>query len=179
MWSNQQTERFGFRVHQDGAAPGSWSSDEVPGDEAALDVGAGMADDHVHLSVASDGTLYATVKTSYDSSGYTRLGVLVRRPSGGWDPELYDVSTSGTRPISILNEQTHELVVVYTSSESGGDIRYRIASLDDLAFGSARTLISGDLNNPTSAKQNAIDELLVLAAGDDDMEGASLRAPAP
>jgi hypothetical protein len=139
-----------------------------------------MADDHMHLSVASDGTLYAAVKTSYDSSGRTKLGVLVRRPNGSWDPVLYPVSTSGTRPISILNERTRELVVVYTSSESGGDIRYRIASLDDLAFGSARTLISGSLNNPMSTRQNAVDEILVVAATDSGpfrLEGASLRAP--
>jgi hypothetical protein len=180
MWSNQNTERFGFRFHQDGAAPGSWSSDELPGAPAALSKGAGMADDHMHLSVASDGTVYAAVKTSYDSSGYTKLGVLVRRPNGSWDPALYPVSTSGTRAISILNERTRELVVVYASSESGGEIRYRIASLSDLAFGSAHTLISGDHNNPTSAKQNAVDEILVLAASDSSprsLEGASLRAP--
>ena len=30
LWSNQNTERFGFRVHVDGAAAGTWSADEVP-----------------------------------------------------------------------------------------------------------------------------------------------------
>src|SRR5690606_35263208 len=30
LWSNQTTNRFGFRTHQDGADPGNWSKDEVP-----------------------------------------------------------------------------------------------------------------------------------------------------
>jgi hypothetical protein len=179
MWSNQSTDRFGFRFHRDGDPPDSWSADEVPGAAAALAVGNGMADDHMHLVVASDGTLYAAVKTEYNTSGYPRLGVLVRRPSGIWEG-LYEVSGSGTRPIAVLNEATRELAVFYTSDESGGDIRYRIASLDTLAFGSVRTLLSGDLNDPTSSKQNALDEILVLAASDDAskiMYGASLAAP--
>ena len=41
-----------------------------------------MADDHIHLAVASNGTLYAAVKTSYDSSGYPKIALLVRRRVG-------------------------------------------------------------------------------------------------
>ena len=29
MWSNQNTKRFGFRIHVDGAAPGTWLNPEV------------------------------------------------------------------------------------------------------------------------------------------------------
>ena len=36
-------------------------------------------------AVAADGTLYAAVKTSYDSSGYPKIALLVRRPNGVWD----------------------------------------------------------------------------------------------
>jgi len=179
MWSNQDAERFGFRSHRDGDPPGTWSADEVPAAQSALNVGAGMADDHINLAVASDGTLYAAVKTSYDSSSQPKLALLVRRPNGAWDP-LIEVSGSGTRPLAILNEVTREIVVVYTSSESGGSIRYRIARLDDLVFGDYRTLISGSLNNPTSSKQNAVDEILVLAATEGSsksLQGAALQAP--
>ena len=35
--------------------------------------GAGMADDHMNVAVASDGTLYAAVKTSYDTAGYPKM----------------------------------------------------------------------------------------------------------
>ena len=85
MWSNQNTERFGFRIHVDGANPSTWLNAEVAAGQSAQNQGAGMADDHIHLAVASDGTLYAAVKTSYDSSGYPRMCLLVRRPSGQWD----------------------------------------------------------------------------------------------
>src|SRR4029078_1881899 len=44
FWSNQSTKRFGFKVHEDGAAANVWSSDEIPGNQSALNVGHGMAD---------------------------------------------------------------------------------------------------------------------------------------
>ena len=40
-----------------------------------------MADDHLNVAVASDGTLYAAVKTSYDTAGYPKIAMLVRRLS--------------------------------------------------------------------------------------------------
>ena len=69
FWSNQTTDRFGFRLHVDGANPMTWLPDEVPASQSALNVGAGMADDHLNVKVGSDGTLYAAVKTSYDTPG--------------------------------------------------------------------------------------------------------------
>ncbi|HEX9284071.1 MAG TPA: hypothetical protein VF879_00245, partial [Nitrospirales bacterium] len=77
LWSNQNTERFGFKVHVDGDPPGNWSGDEVPASRSAQNVGFGMADDHISLAVASDSTLYAAVKTSYNTSGYPRVSLLV------------------------------------------------------------------------------------------------------
>src|SRR5207247_5606539 len=70
LWSNQNTERFGFRTHVDGTDPAAWSADEVPASNSAQPVGGGMADGHLNVAVASDGTLYAAVKTSYDTLGY-------------------------------------------------------------------------------------------------------------
>ena len=53
LWSNQSTQRFGFKYHVDGADPATWSADEVPASQSALNVGAGMADDHINFAVAS------------------------------------------------------------------------------------------------------------------------------
>src|SRR6478736_2955600 len=39
FWSNQNAKRFGFKVHQDGAAANVWSGDEIPGNQSALNVG--------------------------------------------------------------------------------------------------------------------------------------------
>ncbi len=86
LWSNQDTQRFGFRLHVDGADPNTWSADEVPASASALNVGLGMADDHMNTKVAADGTLYAAVKTSYDTTGYPKIAMLIRRPGGTWDP---------------------------------------------------------------------------------------------
>ena len=96
FWSNQSTNLFGFRVHEDGAVATQWSTDERPASQSALNVGGGMADDHMHLAVAADGTLYAAVKTSYDKSGYPKIALLVRRPNGVWD-NLYSISTTAAR----------------------------------------------------------------------------------
>ncbi|MHC4314545.1 MAG: hypothetical protein ACYSW3_19005 [Planctomycetota bacterium] len=80
LWSNQKTKRFGFRVHADSNGPAVWSADEVPASQSAIDnVGIGMADDHLNVAVASDGTLYAAVKTSYDTPGYPKIAFLVIR----------------------------------------------------------------------------------------------------
>jgi hypothetical protein len=121
-----------------------------------------MADDHVHLAVASDGTLYAAVKTSYDSSGYPEIALLVRRPNGAWD-NLYSVDTKGTRPIVVLDELANKLVVAYTSQDGGGDILYRESPLGNISFGSRQTLISGSENNVTSAKSVSSNQIVFLA----------------
>ena len=60
-----------------------------------------MADDHLNFAVASDTTLYAAVKTSYDTAGFPKIALLIRRPTGGgpggtWD-DLYEVDQSGTQ----------------------------------------------------------------------------------
>ena len=133
LWSNQVTQRFGFRVHADGNDPNVWSTDEVPASQSALSVGLGMADDHLNVAVASDGTLYAAVKTSYDTAGYPKIALLVRRPAGIWD-DLYEVDTSGTRGIVLLNEAESVVTVVYTASEGNNDIVYKPVSYTHLTL---------------------------------------------
>jgi hypothetical protein len=163
LWSNQSTQRFGFRTHIDGTDPNTWTADEVPASQSAQNVGAGMADDHLNLAVASDGTLYAAVKTSYDATGYPKIALLVRRPSGTWD-NLYEVDQAGTRGIILLNEEEGILMQVYTSSEGYNNIVYKQSSLSPISFGPRNTIISGGVNDVTSTKQNFTSELVLLAS---------------
>ena len=167
MWSNQQTKRFGFKTHRDGAAPNVWSNDEVPAGSTAQNKGAGMADDHINLAVASNGTLYAAVKTGYETKNFTTIGLLVRRPSGAWDQALYQVtSKSGTRPIVVLNEAQGRLIVAYRKTNSDGPIVYKDSSTSSIGFGSERVLIDAvEANDVSSTKQNFTNEVVFIAAG--------------
>ncbi|AMM51468.1 hypothetical protein TH61_10200 [Rufibacter sp. DG15C] len=153
LWSNIATKRFGFKLHDDNADPNTWSEDEIPANQSAMDVGAGMADDHLNMTAASDGTLYAAVKTSFETAGYTKIALLVRRPYGTWD-EMYKVSGTGTRPIVILNEAQDKLKVIYTADEGGGDILQRESSTINILFDSPRTLLAGPYNYASTAKNN-------------------------
>jgi hypothetical protein len=164
LWSNQNTKRFGYRYHVDGAAPNDWSIAEVPASAAALNTGGGMADDHLNVAVAADGTLYAAVKTSYDSGGQTKIGLIVRRPNGQWDNALYPVDTSGTRPIVLLNEAAGKLIVAYAASEGTANIVYRETSLASISFGPRQTMIGGSIQNVSSTKQNFSDEVALIAS---------------
>lgn len=163
LWSNQNTKRFGFKYHSAGADPSSWSSEETPPTTYNPDYSAGMADDHLNFAAATDGTVYAAVKTSWDAAGYPRIGMLVRRPAGSWD-NLYGVSESGTRGIVVLNEAAGKIKVIYTSSESGGNILYKESSTSAISFGSENTLMSGTYNNPTTTKQSYPGEIVIMAA---------------
>lgn len=163
LWGNQVTERFGFRTHADGAAPAAWSADEVPASQSALNIGKGMADDHLNMKVAGDGTLYCAVKTGYDEIGYPKIVLLVRRPDGTWD-HAYEVSQKGTAPIVILNEALGKIRVIYSSQTYGGDILYKESSTANIAFGTEFTLIREVNNYATSSHQNFTSEVVILAS---------------
>ena len=163
FWSNQVTQRFGFRYHFDSDDPSVWSTDEMPGAAGAVPVGNGFADDHINLAAAEDGTLYAAIKTSYDTPGHPVLGLLVRRPDGSWD-DLYEIDVVGTRPVVVVSDALGELVVVYTDFAGGGNIRFRTSDARDIDFGPIEILMPGiDVNDATSTNQSFLDELIVLA----------------
>jgi len=162
FWSDQSTDRFGFRIHVDGTPATQWLADEIPASQSALNVGGGMADDHMHLAVAADGTLYAAVKTSYDKSGYPKIALLVRRPNGTWD-NLYSVSNSGTRPTIALSDVAGKLVIAWESKEGGGDILYRESPLGTINLSPTQTMISGNLADPTTTKYTSTNKLVFLA----------------
>lgn len=167
MWSDQSEDQFGFKTHSDGAPASSWSSDEEPAAEHAHTVGNGMADDHINLAVGDDGTLYAAVKTSYNSTGYPKLILLVRNPNGSWDAP-YSITEDGTRPIVVVDADESRLLVAYTASEGYHDLKYRESSLSGIDFGSSETLLDGDVNNVTSTKEPVTGGALFLAAGSSD-----------
>ncbi|KAA9340724.1 T9SS type A sorting domain-containing protein [Adhaeribacter soli] len=165
FWSDQTTRRFGFKTHNDADPPTVWSADEVPASQSALQIGGGMVDDHLNLTVASDGTIYAAVKTSYNDPLQPQLGLLVRRPSGAWD-NLYEVTRmDGTRPIVLLNETAGKIKVVYPAAELGGDILYRESPVNNIAFGPAHTLMAGMYNYASSSKQPYNSEVVIIASG--------------
>src|SRR5581483_1022911 len=163
-WSNQNTERLGFRTHRDGDPPTTWSADEVPASQSALHVGGGMADDHMNLKLGADGTLYVAAKTSYNDPSFPLMALLIRRPNGVWD-NLYEVDDIGTRPLMLLNDANDLLRFVYPSDSGGGPLLYRDSHMSSIDFGSRHTLISATVNNPTSTKENWVDQVVVLAGG--------------
>jgi hypothetical protein len=164
FWSNQNARRFGFRTHVDGTDPTQWTANEVPAGQYAQNKVHGMADDHMHLAAASDGTLYVAAKTGYDTSGYPTIILLVRRPNGVWDAP-YAVNTGGTRPVIVLNEAANQLIIAYTSKDGGGTILYRTSPLGTISLSPVQTLIAGTTNNVTTAKQEFTDKVVFLAEG--------------
>ncbi len=176
FWSNQNAKRFQFSRHVDGDDPTQWSPVENVAPQAALSAGTGMADDHMNVAVATDGTMYVAVKTSYDTAGKTKIGMLVRRPNGLWDPTLYNVDTGGTRPCIVLDQDINRLMVLYATSTGGGDIVFRETSLDNISFGPRVTLISGSLDNPTSTKQIVHGSLVVMAGNGQDSASKALSS---
>jgi hypothetical protein len=96
------------------------------------------------LVVNTDGTLYVAAKTSYDSAGLPRLILLVRRPSGVWDP-VYAIDSAGTRPTVAVRAGTGDLVYAYRETDGAGPIRYRMLFDDgtSIQVGEEQTLIAG------------------------------------
>jgi hypothetical protein len=174
LWSDQNTRQFGFRTHANGTDPATWTADEKPASQSALNKGAGFADDHLNMKVASDGTLYCAAKTGYDTPGYAKVIMLVRRPSGSWD-NAYTVTTDGpeggTRGMVTLNEAAGKLRVFYTSVENGGDILYKESSTSNITFGGSHTLLQGEYNNVTGAKDPYDTETVVLASNTEKAVG--------
>lgn len=167
MWSDQRRGEFGFAVHGDGDAPGEWTLESIRGDGP-------IADDHINAAVARDGTLYAAVKTEFDTGGMVQLGVYRRSPNGEWDG-IYPVTVlseeeSGTRPIAVLNEERGEIYVFYTNwAVRPNTIGVKAAKIDTMRFSgkTVRAMESNtDLNDVSSTKQPVTSSsgLMILAA---------------
>jgi len=170
LWSNHDAKQFQFKYREDSwPVDNSWSSLEVAASGSTP--GAGVADDHINLAVHSNGTIYAAVKTSYDTDGEPTIALLVRSSGGSW--QFVDVrNTNGTRPIALLNETVGVgiITIVYTQSTNGDDIIYKSSYINSLSFNpevEGEYLIENDphnWNNVTSTKQNFESEVVILAS---------------
>ena len=168
LWSNQNTQRYGFRRHVGASEPETWFPDEAPAATSAINHGDGMSDDHLNIAVSSDGTLYATVKTSYDTEGMPLVACLIRRPHGKWDP-LYHVDDEGSRGIMLLDESRKTFYVVYTSYRDDS-IVFKSSSTDSIAFSDRVTLMQGRrINNVSSTRQNVSGTFPIVASQGDSL----------
>lgn len=163
FWSNQNAKRFGFRVHRDSAGPTVWQAAEIPANLAAQTIGNGMADAQISVTVTPDNTVFAAVKTKYNTPTQPQIGLLVRRPSGIWDQTLYPIDNRGIKPIVTYSSVQGLVRVLYTNQSPTGDIVMKEAKISDLKFSSARTLFSAGWNDVTSMKSNFAQSTVVMA----------------
>jgi hypothetical protein len=166
LWSNQNTERFGFKFHIDGDPISVWSSDEVPASQSALNIGKGMADDHINIKYTSQGELFAAIKTSYDTPSYPKIGLLIRRADGTWD-NLHHINYTGTRPLVTIDTSNNSIKVYYTSIESGGDILLKESTLNSINFGQEILFLDGNTYNNVSSTKFPYDCINIVIASDD------------
>ena len=175
LWGDQYDRVFRFFVHNDGDDPATWMTETLPYDPALQNLGTGsptygVADDHINLAVASNGTLYAAVKTSYDTAGYPKMALYIRHSDGTWD-NLYGVDEAGTRPIVLLDEVHGMLTYIYTSSEGYNPIVYQQSPTTTINFPGRTTLRSASFNDSTSMKANYNGEFVVLYSSATEVGG--------
>ncbi len=180
FWSDQNAQALVFAYRDDADPLGDWNPREV------VARGGHVADDHINMATASDGTLFVVTKTSVDDvprpvDGPTQAQIIlnVRAPDGAWSmvdvAPVTDVFTS--RPIVVLDED-HD--VLYVAYRHGDDIVYRSSRRDVLDFtGPADIALSEPgvtLRNVTGPKDavGARGGLLIMATGSDGLAYSTL-----
>ncbi len=167
LWSNQARWRFEFKLHKPGDDPTKWSSLEtITKSVLPCKDNGHFADDHINLAVGDDGTLYAAVKTTYDSKNCPAIALLSRSKSGTWKAKEVQRG-DGTRPITVIRPSKGRLYVVYTDATGGGNIVYKGANLSGIDFSKTapKVIFSGKYNNVTSTKESITTNLVVVADG--------------
>ena len=163
-------------THIDGELPRRGSADEVPASARRRTSGLGMADDHMNVAVAADGTSMPRSRRTTTPPAIRRAAA-VRRPNGAWDP-LYEVDSPGLAGSCCSNEEDHSVRVVYSSSEGYNDIVVRSSPTSAISFGPRTVVMPGGLNDVTSTKDNWTDQVLVLASSSTEAKAAFLTAGA-
>ena len=180
FWSDQNRQSLGFAYRGDADSPSEWEAAEVVAHDGHV------ADDHINMATASDGTLFVVTKTSVDDvprpvDGPTQAQIIlnVRGPDGAWSmvdvAPVTDVFTS--RPIVLLDEDHDTLYVVY---RHGDEIVYRSSRRDALDFGRPAEIALSQpgvtLRNVTGPKHavGAHTGLFVMATGSDGLAYSAL-----
>jgi hypothetical protein len=193
MWSNQKTNKTLFTLHLPGDPPALWQPIEVvlPGGPCS----GACADDHFSLRTDQSNRLFAALKTSLEDADAT-LAMLAVRDGGGWS--RFTVGTYDqhlTRAVLALNEEQQVLYYVASNPESGGSIRIKSTSMNNISFepGIGDALIFSSLddraNNASTAKHSVTSAtgLLVIASDPDTRRylhafaplGAAVAEPPP
>ena len=173
MWGNQNTQKYHFATHDDGAGDLTWQS------SVALAIPQG-ADDHINLKALSGdpaGRVFAAVKTSRTSAADPLIMLLVLKPDGTWANHTVQHVSRRTRraPSSRSISRTGKLYMFSAQPCCSGDtIHYKQASLDAISFPSGPGTLFMDspddncINNVSSTKQNLTSSTdLVAIAGAD------------
>ena len=175
LWSNQSTTRDYFAVHNDGDPDATWQAAETAWGGGVNCTGL-CADDHINVKTDSTGKIYAAVKTSFTADTDPFIVLIVRSTSGVWTSATESLhANTNTRGIVLLDESHNRLYILKTSTEAGGNILYKSASMSNPSFTVAGqgdlfidNPIDAHLNNATSTKQNvtAASGMLVMASDD-------------
>ncbi len=172
FWSNHVLDAFRFRVHRDSDPPTTWQSIET------VEAASHIADNHVNVTAAADGRIYAVAKTSFDLPGKDNLVLYIRGANGGWSsrvPVYVWGSTGATRPIVKLEPASNTVYVFFTdltNGSTGGIIEFRTSDMDNYAFGSSTPFISypgSRFNDVSSSKNNFTPNSGILAVSKDSI----------
>lgn len=160
IWANQHTEAVLARVQRDDTAPAEW---EPP---VTIAAGGKTADDHLHATLAGDGTLWLATKNSVDTDGQPQLVLRLHPPAGQWVSLPYAPLHDGdapSRPFVIATPDPQRVVlghVVYARRKAGHD--HIVAGLADpsspAVLVASETVIAPDaslqarVNDPTVPK---------------------------
>jgi|tagenome__1003787_1003787.scaffolds.fasta_scaffold20985821_2 hypothetical protein len=140
MWSDQQSGKFWFAIHNDVDADSVWRVEDATATLTSVD-------DHINLKqLVGDpaGHIYAAVKTSANDAVGAQptdplVGVLSRTgPSDGTGTWAFatagTVADDHTRPIIMIDATNQELYFLATSPGNGGDIVYKKSPLSNVSF---------------------------------------------
>jgi hypothetical protein len=170
FWSSHPQNSYRFRVHNDASQPTTWQAVEN------VDTATNLADNHVNLTTAADGRVFAVAKTGFDTPGQHNVILYVRGASGGWSSRIpVNVwgSPNATRPVVKLDPASNTVYVFFTNlnnGSTGGIIQYRTSDMDSLAFGTSTTFIAYNgsrFNDPSSSKANFTPDSGVVAVSKD------------
>jgi hypothetical protein len=170
LWSNQRVtpKTFNFIVHDDSAGDTIW------GPSVAITGGSRFGDDHINLkSLHTDGSgrVFAIIKTSNTGPSDPLIVVLTRSSGGSWSQRtVWTRGNNLTRPL-VLVDTSNGLLHAFASTEGGGKVYYKSATLTGSFPGGLGTVVMADdaqddINNVTSGKGNVSSStgLLVLAS---------------